>query len=46
MYLRVLYGSENKLRLFPYTALTGWFFNREGVCLLRGTNWVYVYNTG
>ena len=26
MYLCVLCGSENKQRLFPYTALTGWFF--------------------
>jgi len=25
VYLCVLYGSESKLRLFPYTALTGWF---------------------
>ena len=25
MYLRVLCGSENKQRLFPYTALTDWF---------------------
>jgi len=21
---------------FPYTALTDWFYNRDGVCLLRG----------
>jgi len=25
VYLSVLRGSENKERLFPYTALTGWF---------------------
>jgi len=25
MYLCVLCGSENKQRLFPYTALTDWF---------------------
>jgi hypothetical protein len=25
VYLRVLYGSENQQRLFPYTALTDWF---------------------
>jgi len=25
VYLCVLCGSENKQRLFPYTALTGWF---------------------
>jgi hypothetical protein len=33
MYLCVLYGSRNKQRLFPYTALTD--------CLLRGTNWIF-----
>ena len=35
--LCVLCGSENKQRLFPYTALTDWFYNRDGLCLLRGT---------
>jgi len=25
LYLRVLCGSKNKQRLFPYTALTDWF---------------------
>jgi len=25
VYLCVLYGSDNKQRLFPYTALTDWF---------------------
>jgi len=25
LYLCVLYGSENKQRLFTYTALTDWF---------------------
>jgi hypothetical protein len=30
-------GSHNKQRLFLYTALTDWFYNRDGVCLLRGT---------
>jgi len=25
LYLRVLCGSQNKQRLIPYTALTGWF---------------------
>jgi hypothetical protein len=45
--LCVLCGSENKQRLFPYTALTDWFFNnRDGVCLLRGTNWSFKCNTG
>jgi hypothetical protein len=43
-YTRVLYGSENKQRLFPYTASTDWFFyNREGMCLLRGTTCVFKF---
>ena len=29
LYLRVLYGSQNKERLFHYTALTDWFYNRD-----------------
>jgi hypothetical protein len=28
-YLCVLYGSENKQRLFSYTILTDWFYNRD-----------------
>ena len=46
VYLCVLCGSENKQRLFPYTALTDWVHNRDGVCLLRGTDWVFIYNSG
>jgi len=43
VYLCVLCGYENKQQLFPYTALTDWFFyGRDGVCLLRGTDWMYV----
>jgi len=45
VYLCVLCGSENKQQLFPYTALTDWFYNREGVCLLRGTDWIFIYNS-
>ena len=37
VYLCVLCGYENKLRLFPHTTLTG-FYNRNEVCLLRGTD--------
>jgi hypothetical protein len=32
-----VYGSENKQRLFHYTTLTDGFYNRDGLCLLRGT---------
>jgi len=31
VYLCVLCGSQNKQRLFPYTALTGWFTARYGL---------------
>jgi len=42
-----LCGSENKQRLFPYTALTDWFVNnRDGECLLRGTDWVFKIDAG
>lgn len=27
----VLYGYQNKQRSFPYTALTDWFYNLDGV---------------
>jgi hypothetical protein len=37
VYLCVLCGSKSKQRLFHYTALTDWFYNRDGVCFLRGT---------
>ena len=44
LYLCVLCGSENKQRLLPYTTLT--FYNWEVVCLLRGTDWVFTFNSG
>jgi hypothetical protein len=33
VYLCVLCGSENNQRLFPYTALTDWFFVTETECV-------------
>jgi len=45
VYLWVLCRSEHKQRLFPYTALTYWFFNRDEVCLLSGTDWIFIYNS-
>ena len=33
----VLYGYQNRQRLFPYTSLTG-FYNRGGKSLLRSTD--------
>jgi hypothetical protein len=35
VYLCGLCGSQNKQRLFPYTALTGWFYNRDSVFTAR-----------
>jgi len=37
VYLRVLYGSQNKQRLFPYAALTDWFLwtRRSVYCAVR-----------
>jgi hypothetical protein len=42
VHLCVLCGSENKQRLFTYTALTDWFYSRDMACLLRGTDWILV----
>jgi hypothetical protein len=39
-----LCGSENKQRLFHCTALTDWFYNQDGVCLLHGTNCIREYD--
>jgi hypothetical protein len=36
-----LYGSGIKERLFSYTAKLIGFYNRDGVCLLRGTGWFF-----
>jgi hypothetical protein len=45
VYLCVLCGYQNKQLLFPYTTLTNWLlYNWDGVCLLRGTEWVFKYN--
>ena len=44
VWLCILCGSENKQRLLPYTTLT--FYNWEVVCLLRGTDWVFTFNSG
>jgi len=41
-YLCVLCESQNKQWLFPYTALTDWFYNRDGECLLCGTDWIFM----
>jgi hypothetical protein len=33
--------SHNKKKIFPYAAIAGSFYNREGYCLLRGMDWLY-----
>lgn len=45
-YLCVLYGSQKKQLLFPNTALSEGFYKGDGVCLLRGANQIYKYNSG
>ena len=43
MYLCVLCVSENKQRLFPYTALTDWFYNRDwGIYCAVRTGSLYI----
>jgi hypothetical protein len=37
---------RTKLWLFLYTALNDWFYNREGECLQRGSDWVFKYSWG
>jgi hypothetical protein len=43
VYLCVLYGSQNKERLFPDATLTC-FCNRDVMCLLRGTKLICAYD--
>jgi hypothetical protein len=43
--LCVLGGSQNKQRLFLYTAFTDWVFFNNNECLLRGTDWVFKSNS-
>jgi hypothetical protein len=38
------YVSLNNQRLFPYAGLTYRFYNRVGVCLLRGANGIFIRN--
>jgi hypothetical protein len=35
-------GSQNKQRFFPYEILSDGSYNRDGVCLLRGSNLIFV----
>ena len=40
--LGVLNGSQNNQRVCHYKALTDWFLNSGGSCLLRGTAWALI----
>jgi hypothetical protein len=41
LYWSVLFGSQNKLRLFPYTySVKGVIYVTQTECLLRGTDWI------
>jgi len=44
VYIRVLYGSVNKERKFPYMLIC--FCYRHRICLLRGTDWIFIYTSG
>jgi hypothetical protein len=43
LYLCVLYSSENKQQLVPFTHKKKLiaFYNRDGKCLQRGTDWTF-----
>jgi hypothetical protein len=41
VYLCGFVMSEQTANL-SYTPLTEWFYNRDGVCLLFGTNWLQI----
>jgi len=43
VYLCVLYASESKQRLFPYEALTDWFYNRDSVTARYGLNCYFCF---
>ena len=45
MNLYVFCRSENKQRLFPCTALSGWLYIWQGMGLLCGTNWILKKNS-
>jgi len=40
--LYVVNGSQNKEQFFSCTAFTGCLYKRDGRCLLRGTDWIYI----
>ena len=42
----VFHGSQGKERIFSCTELTGWFYNRDEVHLLRVTNCLFKYISG
>ena len=44
--ISVAFLSRIKQRLLPYTAKADGFHNRDEVCLLRGANWMFKYNSG
>ena len=45
VWLCVLFGYQNKAIRSPYSIDWPDFYNREGVCLLRGTDWIFIYNS-
>jgi hypothetical protein len=45
LHLCVLYGSQNKQRLLPYTALTDWFCITEAECVYCAVHTESSYKT-
>jgi len=41
-YLCVSYDSHDTKKIFPYTAIAGSLYNRDGECLLRGTDKIFI----
>ena len=46
MHLCVFSDSQNKRRLFLYSVSTRRFLCNLELCLLRGKNWIFKYNSG
>ena len=46
LHLYVLYGSQNKQQLLPYTALRDWGFITEVVSVYCAVRTEFLYNTG
>jgi len=46
MHLRGLYGAQEETAIISLYSINDWFLQRNWVCLLRGTDWVFKCNSG